>query len=111
MLFDPRGYDEDWRSEFTEQNLKAYLSKFDAPIIEEGWLATGHYEDEGSKRIFNGLVKAMRRRFASHKGNLFGQTAYARIIEDGWAFGQHGPLNNEEGWDISEAKKPKLWKS
>lgn len=89
VLFDPRG-----------------VRSFDGHSnIAEGWMVTGHYEDPDSKRIFDVLVRAMRKRFANYKGCLFGPDAFRKITEERWDF------DMAEEWDISTAKKPKLWKS
>ncbi len=98
VLFDPRGFDP-------------VVSKdIGTPFIDEGWLATGHYDVPGSKAIFDTLVKAMQKRFANYTGTLFGYCAYHRIIEDGWKFGQGGPNDNDEKeWDLARAKLPRSW--
>lgn len=75
-------------------------------FIDEGWLCTGHYEDESSKRIFDTVARAMQKRFANLKGTFFGPEAYRKIVEESWHFGQDG---GQLDWDLSSAKTPKTW--
>ena len=94
VLFDPCGLERD------------YSEEHGVPYIEEGWIVTGHYENSVSKKLFDTLLKGMQKRFANYKGTLFGPMAHDKIVNQGWAFGQSGSLND---WDVSMAKKPKSW--
>ena len=95
VLFDPRGYDPE---------ISAAIGE---PFIDEGWIATMFYEDKDSKAIYDVLLKAMTKRFANLKGTLFGPNAYREISENGWKYGQGGPLDLG---DLLRARKPTAWK-